>query len=391
MANATIGVDARYLLRPLRGMPLYVHYLCEFLPRVGSEYDFIFFINKGYEHNVKETEIELILNKIKGKYTNVKFVNYDSSGEIFWEQVVLPLLVKKYKVNLLHMPGNRAPFICGVPVVTTLHDVMEFLFLPTRLKYELRKAGNILDYIYIIRIFSYKYLMYKLFKIAARKIVTVSNHSKKDIQKTINFKKEIDVIYHGLPAGFSTEKTVLREDRKYILMLGGDSEQKNPKLAIEAYSKINPILREKYPLRIVGFCGADDSIIMKTIKKCSIADNVIIKGWVDQEEIIYSFRNALVFLFPSKYEGFGFPLLQSMATGTPFVTTNTACMPEIAGSVGGKVSPDDTDGFEKAINQLVSDESNWSEQQKLGLKRVEMFSWESCVSNHLTTYESLLK
>ena len=128
MKSKCIGIDARFFLRPLRGIPLYVTRLCQLVPTLNREYQFIYFINRAYEHNEKNEDNEIIIEKISRQNDNVIFINQDDNAEIMWEQNHLPRLLKKYDVGLLHMPANTTCYTGTIPTVVTIHDVMEYIF-----------------------------------------------------------------------------------------------------------------------------------------------------------------------------------------------------------------------------------------------------------------------
>ncbi|MCK4820836.1 glycosyltransferase family 4 protein, partial [bacterium] len=204
---------------------------------------------------------------------------------------------------------------------------------------------------------------------------------------------KINVIYHGIDNDFFVQnrRSEKFEDRSYVLMLGGDSYQKNPEGAIAAWAKVPIAIRKRYPLKVVGFCGNERSPLIQAIRKHGLNDEVEIKGWVTQKELIDNFRNAVIFLCLSRYEGFGFPLLQAMATGTPVISTNRASLPEVLEDVGFQFNPDDYQGIANAIAKLLQDRCMWDMQSAAGIKRAEMFTWRRCAQEHIRVYEEVLR
>ena len=387
-----IGIDARFILRPLRGIPLYVLRLYEHLPKLKPEYQFIFFINKAFEHNDKPQKYKQRIRAIEEKSQNIRFVNVNSDGEFFWEQCILPRLVKDYKVNLLHMPANRISFFSGIPTIVTLHDVMEYIYLLDE-KYPLSwgKNRSLRYLLYNLRYRFYLKAMYRVFFKRAVQIITVSKNSAADIEKHLKIpRKRISVIYHGVDPEYLSNKPKPRSQRFFTLMLGGDSYQKNPQVAIKAWSLVGEKLRQRFPLKILGFCGSENSPLLEAIQKYGLKNEIDIQPWVDQNVILNAFRNAALFLFPSRYEGFGFPLIQAMACGTPFITTNRASIPEVIGDAGLVYEPNDAVGMSLGIEKILSDTIFWQHQVRLGLQRVQIFKWENSAQKHLEIFESLL-
>lgn len=392
-----IGLDARFLLRPLRGMPLYVTRLCELLPALNRKYMFYFFINKGYCRNDKPENYESRIAEIKGNNPNVTFVNYDDDAEVMWEQIYLPRLIRKHKIDLLHMPGNRICFLPGVPTVVTVHDVIEFKRINSEyVRAVIAQESSLRMFLYIFRMSAYVWGSYKFGFRRAKKVITVSESSSSDIVNTLKISSsKVLAIHHGLDEDFiSTGKVdVINSElgsRKFVLMLGGDSPHKNPEGAIAAWAKVSKTIRRKYPLRIIGYCGNDQSPLLKALRMHGLQAEVEVKGWVTQQELIEFLRSAALFVYLSRYEGFGFPPLHAMASGTPVVASNCTSIPEVLGNVGFKFDPDDHDAIARGIETVLSDCDLWQRQSIDGVARSRCFRWKDSAIQHLKLYESVL-
>ena len=125
MKKKKVAIDARFVLRKQRGMPLYTFMLCKLIPKILYQHQFVLFINKGFEHNDSAEKYQVRLDEIC-KLDNVEIVNADAEDEISWEQLILPKLLQTHKVDLLHMPGNRVCLFTRVKQITTTHDLMEW-------------------------------------------------------------------------------------------------------------------------------------------------------------------------------------------------------------------------------------------------------------------------
>jgi glycosyltransferase involved in cell wall biosynthesis len=387
-----IGLDARFILRPMRGIPLYVTRLCEYLPAHNRNYLFYLFINKGYEHNDTPDNYIPRLAELSNRHDNLRIVNHNDDAEIMWEQYHLPRLVNEHKIDILHLPANRNCPFTAVPTVATVHDTMEYTYLIDE-KYPItwNKNKSLKMFSYNLRRRAYIIALYKYGIKNASRIITVSNHSAKDLKQHLHIPfNRMRVIYHGVDTEYLNTPSLPLHKRSYTLMLGGDSYQKNPVMAITAWAKVNPDIRRKYPLKIVGFCGSDSSPLLSTLRNLGLDNEVEIRGWVSQEEMFEYFRNSALFLFPSRYEGFGFPLLQAMAIGTPIVSTNRSSIPEVLGSVGLQYDPDGHDEMAAGIERLLSDPHFWQVQSENGMFRAQMFSWNKSVAAHLEVYRELL-
>lgn len=390
-----IGIDARFLLRPLRGIPLYVERLCSLLPPLERSFAYVLFINKRYEHNDLESNYAPRLEKIAAN-PNVRIVNRDDEGETKWEQLYLPRLVKEHDIRLLHMPANRFCFNAGVPTVITVHDMMEYLYLKQNFLssiksgwYHPKRAA------YLIRRFGYKYLNIQQGYKRASRVITVSRYSASDIERHLGISSEvIRPIHHGADeVFFGGESSGARDggSGNYVLMFGGDSRHKNPEGAIAAWAQVPKSLRAKYPLRIIGFCGNEESPLLSAIRLHGLTDEVQVKGWVTQEEMIENMKNATLFLYLSRYEGFGLPLLHAMAAGTPVISTDVASIPEVVEDRELLYHPDDNRGIAAAIERLLSDQALYLSKVRAGKERARLFNWRRSAELHLDVYREVLR
>ena len=391
-----IGIDARFMLRPQRGIPLYVTRLCQYLPAINRDYQYHLFINKGYEHNDAPENYQPRLDGISARNPNVEFHNHDDDAEIRWEQIHLPRLAREFKIDLLHMPGNRNCFFAGVPTVVTVHDVIEIVFMKMDFvqRMSLSKT-NLKMCLYIIRQQLYIWATYRFALGKASRIVTVSDFSAGEIHHHLKIASErISVIHHGLDEEFILPAAMDRFDRgnrKNVLMLGGDAIQKNAHGALAAWAKVPSVIRSRFPLKIIGFCGNQQSPLLKALHGYGLNDEVEIVGWVSQEDLIRDLRDAVLFLYVSRYEGFGFPPLHAMASGTPLVCSNVTSIPEVIGPVGLQYAPDDHDGIAFGIESLLTDEQIWIDQAKAGIGRANDFSWELSAQKHLQVFQDILR
>ena len=391
-----IGIDARLLLRPLRGMPLYITRLCQYLPALNRNYTYFLFINRGFEHNAKPDNYQHVLNEMAEKNSNVNIINCDDDAEVLWEQVYLPRLVKKHKIDLLLMPANRTCFFPGVPTIVTLHDVMEYLYLKEEyLRGPKTVHADIKTSLYKARMDAYIWASYKFGFKRATRIITVSQYSASDIANYLKISKDnITAIHHGIDNEFicnSVDSPYGFNLRTHVLMLGGDSHHKNPEGAIAAWSNVPKNIRNKYPLKVIGFCGGTNSTLIQALKKYNLEKEVEVNGWVSQEALIDYLRKAVLFLYLSRYEGFGFPILQAMASGTPVISTDKSSIPEVLGETGFKFDPEDHTSIAAGIEKLVLDRTLWADQSVSGITRANMFTWKTSAEKHLEVFNEILR
>lgn len=383
-----IGIDARCLLMQQRGMPAYVTMLCDVLPRTMPEYQFYFFVNLSYIHNEDTEGVRLERYE---RIENVQIVNIGSRGSIAWEWILLPLYLLYFKIDLIHMPCNRVSLFSTKRQVVTLHDAIEWTELKIFKPYNRKETfgTNLRSLLWRINIF----LNYRFGMNIANRVSSISRSAKIDIECNLPFlNKEIEYVHHGLPDGYSiNQKPKPMAERSHILMLGGDAPQKNPETAIEAWYKLPPAIRHRFPLVIAGFNGAEDSVIIKKLRELDILDEVKILNWIDTKELVSLFDQSLAFLFLSKAEGFGFPVIQSMARGTPVITSNASSLVELGGSAIYSHDAFDSNGISQTLNHIANDAFDWQKASASGLKLAESFTWESVASFWQSQYVAVLE
>jgi len=381
-----VAIDARFVLRPLRGMPQYVYMLCQLLPTLMPDVHFFFFINKQFEYNDDKGNYEKRLSKIRN-FSNVSVVNISAETEILWEQWLLPKKLKKYKINLLHMPGNRVCLLSRVKQITTTHDLMEWHSLNVFRYY---KGRTLKENFYFLRQKAYLWAVYRLGLVFSDHILTISNYSQGDITSTFpTLKGKVSYVYHGIPKGFEPPANPVL--KKGVLMLGGDSHQKNAENMLKAWAQLPKELQKAHPLTILGFVGGQDSIISKTIRALEIESDIVIRGWVTEDELIEAMQTSKVFIFASREEGFGFPLVQSMASGTPVVTSEADVLIEIGQDAVCSAKAEDFLALSSAVRSLLTDEQLYTEKVQKGLTISSTFTWEHTAEHIASTYLTLLK
>jgi glycosyltransferase involved in cell wall biosynthesis len=387
-----IGIDARMVLRPLRGMPHYVLGICRHMPALRPDHRFTLFINREYLHNDSPAAYDERIEALADP-PNVELVNMNSEGEVWWEQVRLPRAVRKLGIDVLHMPANRIAFRAGVPVVTTVHDVMELRYM--RREQTAPPGADLRTRAYFWRWRAYIRWTYRRGFHRAARVITVSDSSRRDVVEVLRIPPDrVEAIHHGLephfrPRADSDGGTL--PSRRHCLMFGGDSYQKNPAGALRAWAAVPEELRRRFPLRIVGFRGRENSPLSAALVELGLGEEVTVTGWIDNEQLVRELQEAAALLFLSREEGFGFPVIEAMACGTPVVSSNVASLTEIAGGAAAvAVAPDDSSGAAAGIARLLSSPQEWSEAVARGLCRAAEFTWERSAERHLDLYESVV-
>lgn len=385
-----IGIDARFIQRPMRGMPMYTYMLCQLLPKALPNVHFYLFINSAFKHNDKQDNYQSRLEEIK-RHLNVTIVDIPSSGEFIWEQWKLPKLLKKYQINLLHMPGNRVCFFLGTKQISTIHDAMEWKKLNIFKGFNLAKAFR--EKFYTIRIRAYLWLLYRLGLKRANHILTISQYAQDSILASFPFlSQKISYTYHGIPPLYADNfrEEAFLSKRKGVLMLGGDSFQKNPVNMIQAWNLLSGDLKNKHPLTVAGFTGNHNSPISLKLAELNNPKNIHIKGWISDFELVELFQQHRVFIFASREEGFGFPLLQSMRIGTPVVTSKAEVLAEIGSDAVFSADAENPQKLSEKLAQVLEDDELWQDCRKRGIERAKEFNWDKTAQDIATLYINVI-
>ncbi len=176
----------------------------------------------------------------------------------------------------------------------------------------------------------------------------------------------------------------------YLLVVGTLEPRKNLPLILESYQKLSSQLRDRYPLVIAGMRGWNLESFDVGLQKMVSSQQVRLLGYVDDDELPHIYGGAKAFLFPSKYEGFGLPPLEAMASGVPVIASNRASIPEVVGDAGLLLEPDDAAEWTNAIVNLLKDEEQEQQMINRGLARAREFTWRRCAEQTISAYEYAL-
>lgn len=177
----------------------------------------------------------------------------------------------------------------------------------------------------------------------------------------------------------------------YLLSVGTLEPRKNLSTLFAAYAGLPDALRKQYPLVVAGMKGWGTEGLMQSAEVLLQRGELHLLGYVPDALIPPLYSGAAAFCYPSRYEGFGLPALEAMASGVPVVTGNTTSLPEVVGDAGLMVDPDDVDGLRACLRQLLEDRAYAASLGGLGLARAQTFSWERCAAETFAVYEKVLR
>ncbi len=289
-----------------------------------------------------------------------------------WLNYTLPLALKKEKIDLCFYPLNFMPIWSRVPGVIFIHDMGAYVI----------KKNNraTLPHKYFFRLF----IPHSVRK--AKYIGVPSTDTKNDITRIFKVNKErIKVIHHGIREHFKIiddEKSIREIREKFdlgpnVLLYVGhlDEERENPFGILEIFSSLiqKPDFHS-YELAIVGELNPHAENVLKAMENSIVKNKIKLLGVVKDEEMVILYNIAKLLLFPSIHEGFGFPMVEAMACGTPVIASNAAAIPEVAGDAAILLDPNDTGVWTDTACKILTDRQLYQDLKAKGLKRVESFS-----------------
>jgi len=281
-----------------------------------------------------------------------------------WLHFVLPLK----KQNILFCPANIAPFYLpkSKKLILTLHDLS---FITQKETFS--------------KLMRWYYLLVIPFNIKkATRVITGSNYSKKEIERYFpNAKGKIEVIYHGLNPIFKRLKGINKKNQ--ILYVGSLNKRKNFIGLLKMFEKLND---ENYTLKIVGNFSSNfylDETTKKLINKVKQNKNIHFLENVKNEDLVILYNESKLFIYPSFYEGFGFPVLEAMGCGVPVLCSNTTSLPEVGGDAALYIDPNDPNDILDKTKQILYDDFLQKKMLNQGYIQSQKFIVKSMIKKHL--------
>lgn len=176
---------------------------------------------------------------------------------------------------------------------------------------------------------------------------------------------------------------------RFVLFLGAKEPRKNLPRLIEAFAALPPALRREFQLVVAGAQGWLNDSVHEQVHKLRLGPSVRFPGYVDQDDVAALYSLATVFAYPSLVEGFGLPVLEAMACGTPVLTSSVSSLPEVAGDAALLVPPTDVDAIAEGLARLLQDSALRADLAERGGRRAARFSWERCARETLAVYTAV--
>lgn len=291
----------------------------------------------------------------------------------FWTQIRMSYEMLFHAPDILFIPAHVFPLIHPKKTLMTVHDVAAYAFPESYSWFE-----------WWYSTWTAKYAVQKLWK-----VIVPSEFTKQEIlQKTKKQKNNnIFVVHNGFDEKFLKQcseeeiQNVLQKfslQKPYLLSIGRLEEKKNTWRIIKAFEILKQQKQfQDYSLLLIGKPGHGYEKVEETFRQSSVKKDIFLPGWVGKDDLPALMQGAELFVFPSLYEGFGIPVLEALASGTPVLTSSGSSLKEVGGDTVFFVDPTDTESIAKnMVSALSSPEKDQKKQQ--GFIQIKAFSWKKC-------------
>jgi len=368
-----IGFDGRPLVEgEIRGLSRYTVELIRALQECFDGSIHLFSFSPESIHDLIQSSLKL------------NQVVFRARREILWEQYELPRQLKKYGIDVFHATANR-----GLPgwrvcrYVLTLHDLIEtmpeFVARGPMKSYLRRRYADLLSIN------------------AADRIITVSEHSRRDIHnKYRKLKPEgVSVIYEAAariyfdkvsPMQIAAIKNKYSLPPEYLLYLGGFDKKKNVEGLVQAYR----LSSDKVPpLVLAGDKKWGFVYVQEKIEDLGLTGKIVTPGRIEDEDLPALYQGANAFIYPSLYEGFGLQLLEAMASGIPVLASDRTCFPEVLNGAGLLFDPEKAESIAGQIIAISSDPDLRASLIRRSEERAKDFSWGKTAQETMRVYREV--
>lgn len=277
-----------------------------------------------------------------------------------WEQLQLPRRLGEYDLDVFHTPAGQPPLLASVPLVTTIHDISP-ISNPEWFSKEYAALYRVLTPVAVRR---------------SVRLVGVSEFTRNELVdaypraagKTVAVPNGV----RALPESDAPPDADL-DAGSFLLFVGSTNPRKNVSTLLKAYRLYRRRESESDPLEL-ALAGPDRDVFASA--DVPRVEGVRPLGFVSEEVLAWLYRNAAAFVFPTLYEGFGMPILEAMAAGTPVVTADRGAMAEVAGDAAALVDPRRPEDVADAIERVLDDPAYRARLVETGRARAETFTWD---------------
>jgi glycosyltransferase involved in cell wall biosynthesis len=379
-----IGINAQLLSFSQNyrngGISRYIRYLLTELAREPGKHQYTIFVNGP------DTASRLGVDHPQISFVPANWPEEKPAARVAWEQMTLPGLIRQRGIQVLHSPANVLPEFLprGCVSVVTLHD-LAFLRMPEVLTRPKRMYH---------RTFTTRSLR------RASMIIAVSDSTSRDLTELLGIAPQrIATVYPCIDERFTRpvaeeEVRAFRQrqglDEGFVLYMGTLEPRKNIPTLLEAYARVRQMTGTRTKLVLAGGKGWLYDEIFARVRQLGLEAEVIFPGYVSDAEQPLWYRAAAAFAYPSLYEGFGIPVAEALACGTPVVTSTISSLPEAGGGIALTVDPHNIEAMASALCTALNDVAFQKKCRLLAPTIVERFSAAAMVRQTIAVYEQAM-
>lgn len=375
-----IGINAQLLSSGQNyrngGVSRYIRYLLTELAKQPGKHEYTVFVNG-------QDVIDRLAQHPHITYVSAPWPESRPATRVAWEQLTLPSLIRQKHIDVLHSPVNVLPewLPNKCATVVTLHD-LAFLRFPN----VLTRAKRLYHRTFTVRSLQ-----------RATMVLAVSNSTKQDAHDLVGIPfEQMQTVYTCIDERFSNvfEPEAVDAFRQrqgltegFLLYLGTLEPRKNIPTLIDAYARLRQKHQVREKLVLAGGKGWLYDAIFAKVQQLGLEAEVIFPGYVTDEEQALWYHAASAFVYPSLYEGFGIPVAEALACGTPVVTTNVSSLPEAGADLALCVDPYDIEALTTALYQALTDQAFREKCQIQAPTIAQRFSAHAMVEQTIAVYE----
>ncbi len=305
-------------------------------------------------------------------------------NKTIWMQTVLPWQIKRLNIELCHFTNSVAPLLAPCPTVVTIHDMTLWLFPQHHNRRRLASMRPLIPW-------------------TARRapaVIAVSHSTKADIVRILGLPADkVHVIYEAPAPCFQPipDGQLLAAVRRqydlpdhFVLSVGTIEPRKNLVRLVEAFAELHRAGAIRHSLIFVGNRGWKDEPVFAAVERLGLSSAVHFLGYVPRDSLVALYNLADALVFPSLYEGFGLPVVEAMACGTPVITSRNGSLGEVAADAAEFVEPTAVASIAEGMQRVLTDAGRCEELRARGLARAACFSWSSAAAQTRELYAKVL-
>ncbi len=378
-----IAIEGQRLFRTKKhGMDMVALELINELQKLDHENEYVVFVKPDEDKTTLKTT------------PNFKIVELGGGPYPTWEQFALPKAAKAEGCDILHCTSNTAPVSPGMPLVTTLHDIiyMESISIFKKGGTWYQKLGNMYR----------RWNVPKVVKISD-KIITVSKFEKNRIGEFFKIPADnnrLVAIYNGVTEHFrkihdqnelDRVKKLYKLPENFLFFLGNTDPKKNTPGVLKAFSDYLKKTGDDMYLVMLDYEKSALDKILSDIGDKELINKIILTGYVVNTDLPAIYNMCKIFLYPSLRESFGIPMLEAMRCEVPVITSNTSSMPEVSGEAAYIVDPYNPEEITTGIIELLKNKELRDELITKGVTQSKKFSWKNMAIDVLELYKEVYK